>query len=1063
MKNSNLHVFYILFFCLVGFLTLRAQSVIYSESFESVSGWNIVCSDEVEVLVTNEKTESGTCLKLDYHFKAGSGYGGIQKVIPIELPDNYEFSFRIKAISPNNDFEFKLLDEDGTSVWWMNRRNFSFPGEWQTLKIKKRNINKAWGPSTENSPNRIHKVEFTIASVNGGKGTIYLDDFKLVRKPIISTESVEPELSATSSSAEDHSIKSAFDNNINTQWCSAKNSNKDEIQIDFKINRELGGLSLHWDENNYPLKSDFFISDDKINWTKVYSIKKGKGGVSFIYLPEIETRYLKIVMEEPNGNCFALKEIKVEPISFGSSLNNFFEVITSHYPRGFFPKYFTPEQSYFTITGVNSDTKESLINEEGQVETDKSSFSIEPFIHDGKSLITWFHTTNTQSLEDEYLPIPIVNRSNDIFDLEIKAFADGVAGKSLLNIQYTLKNKSTEYQQGNIYFAIRPFQVNPTYQFLNAAGGVATVESIRFEDYRAIINGEKSIYPLFKPDNMGASDFDSGEIIEFISKDKLPNNISTNDKLGLASAAYGYTYKLKPEEAGCFSFIIPFHDKEIKLPTFPNESGGNSFMNDKLFSIKKFWEEKLNTFEIKLPGKYKKWTNTLRSTLAYILINRDGAGIQPGSRSYERSWIRDGSLTSSALLKLGITEEVKEFINWYSSYQFSSGKVPCVVDRRGPDPVLENDSHGQLIYVIHQYFLFTKDTLFLREKFENVIKAVSYIEHLIEQRSTPEYLLTDSLKAFYGLLTESISHEGYSEKPMHSFWDNFFAIKGLKDAVDIASILGEHELKKKFSAIHQKFKVDLYNSISLSIHNKGIDYIPGCVELGDIDATSTAIAIYPCNEKANLPQPYLKNTFDHYFDYFIKRRDDKSFNWINYTPYELRTVGAFIQLDQRERGHELMNYFFKDQRPQGWNHWAEVVWKDPILPRFIGDMPHTWVGSDFISSLRSLLIFEDEQRKALIIGAGIIPEWVEEKSGVTVKNLKTYYGTISFSIIKQDENTMLLKIGGSIELPPGVIIFKNIYKDKSITSVKINGRLLKNFSSNEIIIDQFPADVEIKY
>src|SRR5688572_32745584 len=33
---------------------------------------------------------------------------------------------------------------------------------------------------------------------------------------------------------------------------------------------------------------------------------------------------------------------------------------------------------------------------------------------------------------------------------------------------------------------------------------------------------------------------------------------------------------------------------------------------------------------------------TLRAQLQYILINRDGPSIQPGSRSYERSWIRDG-------------------------------------------------------------------------------------------------------------------------------------------------------------------------------------------------------------------------------------------------------------------------------------------------------------------------------------------------------------------------------------------------------------------------------------
>ena len=33
-----------------------------------------------------------------------------------------------------------------------------------------------------------------------------------------------------------------------------------------------------------------------------------------------------------------------------------------------------------------------------------------------------------------------------------------------------------------------------------------------------------------------------------------------------------------------------------------------------------------------------------------------------------------------------------------------------------------------------------------------------------------------------GLVTESISHEGYSAKPVHSYWDDFWALRGLDDA-----------------------------------------------------------------------------------------------------------------------------------------------------------------------------------------------------------------------------------------------------------------------------------------
>jgi hypothetical protein len=72
----------------------------------------------------------------------------------------------------------------------------------------------------------------------------------------------------------------------------------------------------------------------------------------------------------------------------------------------------------------------------------------------------------------------------------------------------------------------------------------------------------------------------------------------------------------------------------------------------------------------------------------------------------------------------------------------------------------------------------------------------------------------------------------------------------------------------------------------------------------------------------------------------------------------VRVIGSFIFLNQTERAHELVKFFLSDQRPQGWNHWAEVVWSNPSEPKFIGDMPHTWVGSEFINSIRSFFVYD---------------------------------------------------------------------------------------------------------
>ena len=59
------------------------------------------------------------------------------------------------------------------------------------------------------------------------------------------------------------------------------------------------------------------------------------------------------------------------------------------HPSGNYPRYFLEQASYWTITGVNNDVKEAMINEDGMVEVDKGLLSIEPMIKIGDSLYNW--------------------------------------------------------------------------------------------------------------------------------------------------------------------------------------------------------------------------------------------------------------------------------------------------------------------------------------------------------------------------------------------------------------------------------------------------------------------------------------------------------------------------------------------------------------------------------------------------------------------------------------------------------------------------------------------------
>jgi hypothetical protein len=1031
------------------------------DEFENTTGWTFIKSDGVNLKLSNEKGLTGKAIRFDYDFTKGTGYGGIQKLFPIDLPDNYEFTFYVKAESPANNFEIKFIDSTGNNVWWVNNRNYDFPTEWKKIRIKKRHINFAWGPTTDQSLTRVDRIEFTIASFVGGKGTIWLDDLKF--EPLQPETQSYPVPSVTaSSSVQSHSPEFMVDHSNVSYWQSREVKDQ-QVIIDFTTRREFGGLQINWLKGHYAKNFDVLLSEDGQRWEKVYSVQSNRGEVSFIRLPEAEARFVKIdLAQSASDKGFGIGELKFLDIKSSLSLNDFLIYTAKNSPVGNYPRYFLEQASYWTITGVNNDVKEALINEDGMVEAEKARFSIEPMIRIGDSLYNWSNVKSVQSMglsedKSEFNFVPSVTWHCQDLKFSTGVTASGEANKnSRLDISYAFANLSGEPKDFEFYLLVRPYQVNPYYQFLNLTGGAGKIHAIK-EDGPVVVVDDKVVLFQKKPDFFTAGTFDDGNIVDFIRSGNIPQNKSALDQSGLASGLIKYRFHLNPGERTEFFAVVPFYPEKLTAENPVTEN-----VTQEVDKATEFWKSKTGHIKFNLPASANRIVNTYKSNLAYILINRDKAGIQPGSRSYERSWIRDGALTSSALLKSGIVQEVKEFIEWYTSYQYENGKAPCVVDLRGPDPVPEHDSHGEMIYLIREYFNFTKDTIFLRSKNRNVLKAVEYLESLIAERSTAHFKNgNDSVRAYYGLVTESISHEGYSAKPMHSYWDNFFTMKGLKDAAEIQKILGEKEAYERIAKVRDTFKENLYNSLQLAMKTRKINYIPGCVELGDFDATSTTIALTPCNELNNLPRPQVYNTFEKYYEFFKNRRDGK-LNWMNYTPYENRLIGSYIILDQPDRAHELIKFFLDDQRPQGWNHWAEVVWKDYRIPRYIGDMPHTWVGSDFINAIRAMFVYENEYDQSLVLAAALYQDWIDSPAGMSVEHLPTYYGEISYAI-KKEGNNYHFSISGDVTLPANGIKIRNFNGSKPPLKVTVNGIESKDFNDKEISVNVMPAEVVIYY
>jgi hypothetical protein len=1042
------------------------------DGFDDLSAWKAVASDNVKASLRQADGASGKALCLDYDFNGVSGYAVARRALPMAYPDNYEYALQLRGEGPVNNLEFKLGDASGDNVWWVNKPNYPMPTQWTPLKLRKRHITFAWGPTTDRTLRRSESFELTIsAGKGGGKGSACLDELTFRALPPEDLPPPKPMASATAA-LQGSNASAAIDGDVATAWRVAKG--EQALTIDLGRVREFGGVRLQWRDGESASAYTVALSEDSRQWREVRNVTAGNGGIDPIALPESEARYLRLSLMQGPADVYGLSEVAIEPLAFSATPNDFIKAVAKDAPRGWYPRGFVGEQSYWTIVGIDGGTEQGLIDEDGAVEFAKGGASVVPMVISDGKLVTWADVATSQSLQDGYLPIPTVRWRHPDFGLQVTAFARGDVHQSQMLVRYRLDNPTAMARDYVLALTVQPFQVNPPSQFLNTIGGTVPIgmlalsdggdalaaTSMRSDDLRIVVQA------LLKPDAILAAPFDQGMIAALLARGRAFSNPDhrhgiIEDETRLASGAFLYRVHLGPGKSREVTLISPLsqvrtpHGIPSPLITVDNRDPGEGFDVDAAQqAVAAQWRDKLDRVRIRVPPQGQRVVDTLRTALAHMLVSRTGPRLQPGTRSYARAWIRDGAMISEGLLRLGREDVAEEFLRWYAPYQFDSGKVPCCVDDRGSDPVPENDSQGELIYAAAELYRYAGKRELLESMWPHVAGAVKYMDELrLGERTEANRAINP---AFHGLMPASISHEGYSAKPMHSYWDDFWALRGYKDAVAIAQWLGKSDEAKRFSASRDQFRDDLHASIAIATQQKGIDFIPGSVELGDFDATSITIALAPGGEQEHLPEALLRNTFERYWMEFVERRDGER-AWKDYTPYELRTVGSFVRLGWRDRAQQTLDFFFADQQPRGWNQWAEVVSHTPRKPFFLGDLPHAWVESDYVRSALDLFAYARDHDDALVIAAGIPSPWFDG-DGVAVDGLRTPFGPLGYAAKRNDGRLRLTIAAGAS--PPGGFVLPWPGKGAP-RAAWIDGRPVQ-WHDGELRVSSAPAIVEIE-
>ena len=722
------------------------------DGFETLETWQAAASDGVQSHIASVPGASGKAMALDYDFGGVAGYAYAHRKLPIRFPENFEITLKLRGSGGANDLQIKFVDASGQNVWWYRRNDFKPTGDWQTITIRARDIEFAWGPTGDKTLRDTASVELVVVrGRDGGKGRIEIDDLTLTpRAPIAAPGKPVA------------SDPRAMDGRADTAWTGRGGT---ALTIALGGRRLLGGATLDWvgPAPCYAIEA----SDDGKGWRTLYQVSDGDGGNDPIPLPDTEAAFLRVALPKSAPSA-SLAELRIEPAAWAKDLNGFVTSLATAAPRGAFPRGFT-EQPYWTLVGTDGGGKSGLIGEDGEIEVAKGAFSIAPFVVAGGKTYDWASVTATQSLREGYLPMPTVRWVGPGWHLETTLVADETSPRLLA--RWRLVNDVKTPQRLRLALAVRPFQVNPPAQFLSQQGGIARISAIRWQDGQLAVTSApeiagdapmtRTLAPLAPPTAVATAGFDRGALMHPAAPG---GGTRVADPHGLASAALSWEVDLRPGEAIDVPMAIPFG---AAMPT-----PARTAFDRAVATTTQAWRAKLDRVAIHVPPGKQAVADTVRTALSHVLMSRDGAQLKPGTRSYDRSWIRDGAMMSDTLLRMGVDKPARAFADWYGGKLFADGKVPCCVDYRGPDPVPENDAQGEFIHVLVQLNRFTGDRSTLQQEWPRIEAALAYMEAQRQSERTPENKVGDRAVR-YGLMPPSISHEGYSSAPQYSLWGRF--------------------------------------------------------------------------------------------------------------------------------------------------------------------------------------------------------------------------------------------------------------------------------------------------
>ena len=509
----------------------------------------------------------------------------------------------------------------------------------------------------------------------------------------------------------------------------------------------------------------------------------------------------------------------------------------------------------------------------------------------------------------------------------------------MLQVRYRLANGETSPRRAKLFLAIRPFQANPP-QFLNRAGRgadrVAGVERARRDRRRRAAD-----LPVER-----AGGFRRRHV-----RRRLCDRVSRRGKAAsragwrtLPAGPWGARLRFRPrrrgERGGVDRAPAP-SAAEAPGASSALAGGGGEPGADALLSVGARVAGGARARPLHAPpggagARPRRAHEPGRDPDRRATARR----CSPGTRSYARSWIRDGAMIVDGAAAPGPRRAARDFLELVSRRTSSrTARCPAASTARGADPVPENDSHGEFIYVVAEYCRYTRRPRACSSACGRTCGGRARTWTRCAQSGRADANRAGEARPSSACCRTRSATRATRPSRCTRTGTTSGRCAGYKDAVELARGArhgrttrahgrSARRVRARPARLDRAAAARRTASTSSRARPSSATSTP----------TSTTIALDPAASCADLPPRALDATFERYWREFVAARATGTREWEDYTPYEWRNVGALRRASgQRERALRAARLLLRRPAParRGTSgpRWSCRDPRDAALPR----------------------------------------------------------------------------------------------------------------------------------